>query len=209
MADTPGGAASRWFDEHLGSKPIMAVLRGLDPQTTVRLAEAAWDAGCEQVEIPIETDAALPSLAAVVRAGLQRGRVVGAGTIVTGRQASIAVDLGAAYLVSPGLDAELVADRLERGTPFLPGVATASEILTAQALGLRWLKAFPAAVLGPDWIAAMRGPFPTVRFVATGGMNGRNAGAFLAAGCSVVGVGSAFDDLEQIRILRGMIDAHE
>jgi 2-dehydro-3-deoxyphosphogluconate aldolase/(4S)-4-hydroxy-2-oxoglutarate aldolase len=198
----------RWFDESLSSISIMAVLRGLDPETTVRLANVAWDLGCEHVEIPIESTAAVPSLVATIQAGLDRGKVVGAGTILTPEQADLAIELGAAYLVSPGLDAGLIVSAVERDVPFLPGVSTPTEILAARKLGLRWLKAFPGSLLGPEWITAMHGPFPEIRFVVTGGMNGKNAAHFLRAGCSVVGVGSAFDDPEQHGTLRELVSDH-
>lgn len=195
-------SARHWFDDAMSSTPVMAVLRGLTPKETVRLATIAWDLGCEHVEVPIESRDAVPSLAAAIRAGQERGSVVGAGTVIASEQVDIAVELGAAYLVSPGLDLDLLEGALSRGIPFLPGVSSPSEILAARRLGLRWLKAFPASVLGSKWVSAMHGPFPDVRFVATGGMTGRNAAEFLSAGCSVVGVGSAFDDPEQLDTLR-------
>ncbi|MER3390833.1 MAG: bifunctional 4-hydroxy-2-oxoglutarate aldolase/2-dehydro-3-deoxy-phosphogluconate aldolase [Microcella sp.] len=197
-------AANAWFDSALGLSPVMAVLRGLDPATTVRLAQLAWDSGFENVEIPIESQDALPSLAAALSAGAERGAAVGAGTIVEHDQMETAARMGAAYFVSPGLDPGLVRDAWRMGLPFLPGVSTASEILAARALGLRWLKAFPVSVLGPAWVSAMRGPFPDLRLVATGGMNGDNADVFLRAGCSVVGVGGALDDPRQLALLQGL-----
>ena len=201
----PAPEPLRWFDEAFAGSTVLAVLRGLPPHETVRLASAAWDLGIEQVEIPIETTDAVPSLTAVLHAAAERGKVVGAGTILTEDQVDLAVGLGAAYLVSPGLDADLIERALARGVPFLPGVSSASEILVARKLGLRWLKAFPASLLGSRWITAMHGPFPDIRFVATGGMNARNAAEFLDAGCSVVGVGSALDDPEQRQILQSVM----
>jgi 2-dehydro-3-deoxyphosphogluconate aldolase/(4S)-4-hydroxy-2-oxoglutarate aldolase len=198
----------RWFDENLSAVPLMAVLRGLDPATTVRLAKVAWDIGFDHVEVPIESKAAIPSLEAAIRAGVELGKVVGAGTILNVEQVDIAIEIGAAYLVSPGLDAELVTTATARDVPFLPGVSSPSEILAARKLGLRWLKAFPGSLLGSGWITAMHGPFPEIRFVATGGMSGRNASEYLAAGCSVVGVGSALDDPEQFEALRELVGQH-
>ncbi|MFV0433102.1 MAG: bifunctional 4-hydroxy-2-oxoglutarate aldolase/2-dehydro-3-deoxy-phosphogluconate aldolase [Leucobacter sp.] len=193
------------FEQGLASCPVMAVLRGLAPVETVRLAELAWSIGITQVEIPIESADAVPSLAAAVAAGRERGRTVGAGTIVTREQLAAALEHGAAYGVSPGLDPELVGHAAEASLPFLPGVATPSEILLAQRLGFTWIKAFPATVLGCGWFSAMRGPFPHVNFVATGGVNGHNAAEILAAGASVVGVGSPIGDPEQRQALAELI----
>lgn len=82
--------------------------------------------------------------------------------------------------------------------PPLPGVATASEVQAAMKDGLTWLKAFPAALLGPAWFTAMAGPFPGANFVATGGMDASNAGEFLDKGVQVVAVGSALADPAQL-----------
>ena len=116
-----------------------------------------------------------------------------------------AVAAGAAYLVSPGLDPEIVRAAAERGIPILPGVATPSEVGQAVALGLTWLKAFPAQWLGAHWFAHIRGPFPQVKFVATGGMDAGNAGEFLAAGVTVVAVGSALENEAQLPRLAALL----
>lgn len=185
------------FQAALASTPVMAVLRGLSPSETVRLAELAWSIGVSEVEVPIESPDAVPSLAAAIAAGRERGRAIGAGTIVTTGQLRTAIEHGAAYGVSPGLDVEILRAAFEADWPFLPGVSTPSEILVARRIGLTWIKAFPATVLGTGWFAAMRGPFPEIRLIATGGIDGHNAAEFLRAGASVVGVGRAFDDPAQ------------
>ena len=194
-----------WFTEGLRSAPVMAVFRGLSPARTVALAQRAWDLGVTQVEVPIESTSAIPSLEAAIAAGRERAMRVGAGTIITPEQLKAAVDAGAAYAVSPGLDPNLVTLADRAGIPVLPGVATASEILRAQAMGFSWVKAFPASVLGPDWFSAMKGPFPRMNFVGTGGLNGDNAREFISAGASVVGVGGAFSDERQCELLRELI----
>ena len=92
---------------------------------------------------------------------------------------------GARFGIAPGLDADTVAGALDdegEDTPFLPGVATASEVQAAQALGARVVKAFPASILTPAWITAMAAPFPRMGFIATGGVSGDNAADFLAVG---------------------------
>ncbi|MEB3366898.1 bifunctional 4-hydroxy-2-oxoglutarate aldolase/2-dehydro-3-deoxy-phosphogluconate aldolase [Saccharopolyspora mangrovi] len=194
------------FLDELFAKPVMAILRGMDPQRTVELAERAWDLGIDAVEVPIETPEAEPSLAAAVRAGTERGRPVGAGTISTSDQLRTARELGAAFTIAPGLDADVVQLSAELDLPHVPGVATPSEIQQALRLGLSWVKAFPAAELGSSWFRAMRGPFPALRVVATGGMNARNAPEFLQAGADVVAVGSALEDDAQLPALAQLID---
>lgn len=154
-----------WFADDFFKVPVIAVLRGLTPAEAVKSATRAWDAGVEHVEVTIETPEAVPTLAAVASAAAERGAAVGAGTIIHIEQLDVAASANASFTVSPGLDEGVLRGSILRGLPHLPGVATPSEILRAKALGLTWLKAFPASLLGPEWIKAMKGPFPNVQFV--------------------------------------------
>ncbi|MER8032450.1 bifunctional 4-hydroxy-2-oxoglutarate aldolase/2-dehydro-3-deoxy-phosphogluconate aldolase [Streptomyces bauhiniae] len=193
------------FDRIFARAPVMAILRGMPLEKSVELAVRAWDLGIECVEVPVQSREAAEVLAAVVEAGAGRGKPVGAGTVTTAERLAWAVSAGAAFTVAPGLDAEVARASLDAGLPHLPGVATATDVQAARALGLDWLKAFPASVLGPDWFRAMRGPFPEVPFVATGGIDASNAAAYLAAGARVVAVGSALEDPEQLRALADLL----
>ncbi len=186
------------FNDLFRGQPLMAILRGMGEAKSLAVARQAWDLGIDLVEIPIQADEDLRALAAVAAAGMQRGKLVGAGTVVTLEHVAQAAAGGAAFTVSPGLDLAVVQASTDAGMPTLPGVATASEVQMALGSGLTWLKAFPASVLGAAWFTAMAGPFPKARFVATGGMGAANAGKFLAAGASVVAVGSALEDSAQL-----------
>lgn len=191
-----------FFADHLHRVPAVAILRGHSPERTAELAETAWEAGIELVEVTVETATSYASLESAIAAASGRGTFVGAGTVTTADQVRRVTRMGAAFLVSPGLHPAVVAQAAEDGIPYLPGVATATEIAAALERGLSWLKAFPAAQLGPDWIRAQLGPFPRARFVATGGISAANAPAFLAAGCGAVAIGSALN-AETIRALTG------
>jgi 2-dehydro-3-deoxyphosphogluconate aldolase/(4S)-4-hydroxy-2-oxoglutarate aldolase len=193
------------FDEIFGGQRVMAILRGLPPDETVALATRLWDAGVIVLEVPIGTAEAVDSLRAAVTVAAARGLRVGAGTVITAAQARAAADAGAGYTVAPGLDVTVLAASLSAGLPHLPGVGTASEVQQAYAAGCRWVKAFPAKALGAAWISAMRGPFPEVRFVATGGLRVGDAQPFLAAGASVVALGAALADPEQLTAVGGLL----
>lgn len=190
------------FDDLFATVPILGIFRGSEPERTVELCRAVWDAGVTAVEIPVQDDRAFASLSAAVAAGRDRGCIVGAGTVRTIAQLQRAVDLGAQFTVAPGFDRTVAEASNDLGVPHLPGVATSTEIHQALNAGLTWLKAFPAAELGASWIRAQLAPFPEARFVATGGMNAHNAEEFLNAGCRAVAIGSAFEDAEQLGILR-------
>lgn len=186
------------FEEVFASAPVMAILRGMGVERSVRLATTAWDLGIDAVEVPLQTPQDEAALREVVRLGAARGKIVGAGTIVSVDQIPVAQAAGARYLVSPGLDPEIVRAAQAAGIPPLPGVATPSDVQRGVALGLTWLKAFPATWLGADWFGHIRGPFPQVSFVATGGLNASNAKEYLDAGVRVVAVGSALEDPTQL-----------
>ena len=190
-----------WFEREFATTRVMVIMRGLGSEASLALAERAWTAGVRAVEVPIQRPADVESLRVVAAAGRERGLAVGAGTVVRVGQVEEARRAGAAYTVSPGLDVDVVRASLAAGLPTLPGVATASEVQAAVRLGLGWLKMFPAATLGPGWVKALRGPFPDIRFVATGGVTVESAPEFLAAGVRVVALGSALADPAQVEML--------
>jgi 2-dehydro-3-deoxyphosphogluconate aldolase / (4S)-4-hydroxy-2-oxoglutarate aldolase len=181
--------------------PLMAIFRHQPADRVVELAVTAWDLGIRSVEVPLQSDEDLRGLRAVAELARERGVVVGAGTIIDPEQVTAASDAGAGFVVSPGLDPAVVRAAQKAGVPIIPGVATPSEVQIALSLDLTWVKAFPAQWLGVDWFKHIRGPFPQVKFVATGGMNAGNAKEFLAAGVSVVAVGSALEDPSQLELL--------
>jgi len=190
-----------WFETAFAGAPLMAILRGMGVERSARLSQTAWDLGIDSVEVPLQTQEDQRALREVVTLAAARGKSVGAGTIITPEQVALAADAGAAYLVSPGLDPVVVRAAQDAGIPILPGVATPSEVQLAVSLGLTWLKAFPAIWLGTGWFSHIRGPFPQVRFVATGGLNAANVEEFLDAGVRVASVGSALEDAAQLERL--------
>lgn len=183
-----------YFDEVFLACPLMIILRGQSPREAVHLAARAWDLGMTAIEVPVHVPEALESLKAVVAAGEERGMRVGAGTVVSLEQVRSVASAGAAYTVAPGLDVAVARASTEAGMPHLPGVASATEIQRALTNGMSWVKAFPAGSLGTSWFRAMRGPFPGVRTVATGGIGIEDVAHFLEAGASAAGLGSALTD---------------
>ena len=195
------------FEQIFGTAPVMAILRGMGVERSLALATTAWDLGIDSVEVPLQTDVDARALREVARLAEARGKIVGAGTIVSIDQIAVAQAAGARYLVSPGLDPEIVRAAQAAGIPPLPGVATPSDVQRGVSLGLTWLKAFPATWLGADWFKHIRGPFPQVKFVATGGLDASNIQQFLDAGVRVVAVGSALEDASQLERIAGVLAA--
>lgn len=190
-----------WFDGAFAGQQVMVILRGFDPSRTVELCGRAWDLGIEQVEVPVQSPDAVPSLRAAVAAGRERGHGVGAGTVTTIDQLELVAEAGVTFTVAPGLDEDVMRWSAEHGLPHLPGVSTPGEIQRALRLGATWVKAFPASVLGPAWFRAVRAPFPAIRLVATGGMTAQTLPEYRAAGADVVSLGSALEDAQQLDAL--------
>ena len=191
------------FFGKLDSCRVLAIVHDPDPAETVRLCRRAWALAIKLVEIPIRAEGDLALLTGAVAAGRSEGRIVGAGTIISADLVRQVADLGAAFTVGPGLDEGVAETSAQLGLPHLPGVATATEVQRALALGLRWQKVFPAQSLGTGWFSAMRQPFRQGKFVATGGITAANAGEFLEAGAAAVSLGSAFarSSSQEIRAL--------
>ncbi len=179
--------ASAYFSPHLRSIPLVVILRGLNPEQAVGLAEDAWENGVSLVEVTLQDSSGYAALEAVASAAPE-GYDVGAGTVTEAAQVQRALDAGARFGIAPGFDSGTVREAGRLGMPFLPGVATASEVQAAQADGVTMAKAFPADLLTSAWITAMAGPFPDMGFIATGGVNADNAAHFLAAGASGVAI---------------------
>ena len=159
--------------------PVIPVIVIRRLQDAVPLAQALVDGGVRVLEVTLRTPVALAAIAAIARAVPQA--IVGAGTVRSAADARAAKDAGCAFAVSPGYTAELGAACRAAGLPLLPGVATASEVMAAQADGLQFLKFFPATAAGGiPMLKALAGPFPDVVFCPTGGITAETAAQFLA-----------------------------
>jgi 2-dehydro-3-deoxyphosphogluconate aldolase/(4S)-4-hydroxy-2-oxoglutarate aldolase len=147
-------------------------------EDAVPLARALVEGGVKVLEVTMRTPVALQAIEAMARE--VPGAVVGAGTIRSAADARAARQAGAVFGVSPGYTAEVGAACREVGLPLLPGVATASEVMAAQADGLSFLKFFPATAAGGiPMLKALAGPFPDVAFCPTGGITLQTAPEFL------------------------------
>jgi 2-dehydro-3-deoxyphosphogluconate aldolase / (4S)-4-hydroxy-2-oxoglutarate aldolase len=155
--------------------PVLTIERLED---ALPLAGALVRGGLSVLEVTFRTEAAAPAIAAIARE--LPDAVVGAGTLLRPNDITQALEAGARFLVSPGLVPELVAAGLASDVPYLPGVATASEVMTARGLGCSLLKFFPAAAIGgPAALAAFAPVFRGVAFCPTGGITEETAPGYL------------------------------
>ena len=167
------------IDDILAAGPVMPVVVIDDAAHAVPLARALVAGGIRAIEITLRTGAALEAIQSIARE--VPDAIPGVGTAVTEADVLAALDAGAKFIVSPGMTPALLRAALGSGLPFLPGIATASELMAGMAAGLAAFKFFPAAQAGGiDGLKALGGPFPSVRFCPTGGVSAANAAAYLA-----------------------------
>ncbi|MCW2739048.1 bifunctional 4-hydroxy-2-oxoglutarate aldolase/2-dehydro-3-deoxy-phosphogluconate aldolase [Nocardioides sp.] len=169
----------------------VAILRGFTPARTVELAERAWAIGMDLVEVPVQGEAGWAALEAV--AASARDRTFGAGTILSSTDASRAIGCGASVVISPSVHPDVIATALTAGAVPLPGVMTPTDVANAARHGVEICKLFPANLVGPGWLEAMRGPFPDIGFVAVGGISAANLDDYLDAGAVGVAFGGSIE----------------
>lgn len=158
--------------------PVIPVYTPASVQEAVQVGAALLRGGLPVVEVTLRTPAALAAIRAMV--AQVPGLLVGAGTVLTAAQVESVQAAGAAFAVSPGATPALLAAASDAGMPFLPGVATASELMQAMDAGMDCLKLFPAAqVGGTALLQAWAGPFPQLRFCPTGGITPENTADYL------------------------------
>jgi 2-dehydro-3-deoxyphosphogluconate aldolase/(4S)-4-hydroxy-2-oxoglutarate aldolase len=162
--------------ESIGFVPVVQLPSA---ELAVPLADALVAAGLPCIEVAFRAAGAAAAILAIRAA--RPDVLVGAGTVLTRDQAAEALDAGAQFVVSPGTNFTVVDYVIGRGTPMIPGVATPSEIEAALTRGLRTVKLFPSEPLGGiSFLGAVHGPYPSVRFVPTGGISLLNLAAYLA-----------------------------
>ena len=173
------------------SRPLIAILRGVEPNAAVEVAAAIVDAGITMIEVPLNSPEPLKSIAAMQDALGSRARI-GAGTVLTSTQVDEVAGTGATFIVSPNFAADVVAKTKELGLGSYPGVFSPSECYAALDAGADALKIFPAEMMGPGGLKALRAVIPQeVGIYAVGGAGPENFGDWIAAGASGFGLGSA------------------
>jgi 2-dehydro-3-deoxyphosphogluconate aldolase/(4S)-4-hydroxy-2-oxoglutarate aldolase len=168
---------------------IVAVLRAPTAEAALSAVDALVAGGVTAIEITYST----PEPADVIREIARRhGTAVylGAGTITKPEQAAEVADAGAQFLVSPGSVPDVAGEMLATGRVTMLGALTPTEVMVAQRLGADVVKVFPASLGGPAFLRALRGPFPDLKFMPTGGVNPGNLAEWFAAGAVAVGAGS-------------------
>jgi 2-dehydro-3-deoxyphosphogluconate aldolase / (4S)-4-hydroxy-2-oxoglutarate aldolase len=178
---------------------LIPVVRVSSAQEAVDVADALKEGGLSFIEITMSVRGAIDAIKELT----QRYRdeiIMGAGTVLdpeTGRAALLA---GAQFIISPTLNLDLIELAHRYSAIVIPGTATPTEILTAWNAGADMVKVFPAVQLGgPEYVKAIRAPLPQILLVPTGGVNLQNAGAFIKAGATALGVGGELVDKKAVK----------
>jgi 2-dehydro-3-deoxyphosphogalactonate aldolase len=176
---------------YLDRLPLVAILRGATPDDVVAIGNVLRDAGFAIVEVPLNSPSPLESIRRLAES-LGDGVLVGAGTVTSAAQVEEVKRAGGRLIVSPHLDVAVLRSAKAAGLACIPGIATPSEGFAALANGADALKLFPAELLTPTVLRALRSVFPAdTRFLPVGGITPDTMAPYVAAGAAGFGLGSA------------------
>ncbi len=177
---------------------IVPIVRTADADSAVRSVEAIAEGGIACAEITMTVAGAIRALEEVAKRFGDKV-LLGAGTVLDPETARVCILSGAEFLVTPSLNVKTVELAKRYSKAIFPGALTPTEIQTAWEAGADAIKVFPCSAMGgAKYIRALRGPFPHIEYVPTGGVNLETISEFLAAGCCAVGVGSELIDNKTI-----------
>ncbi len=177
---------------------IIAVVRAQRADQVLPSSEALISGGVMAIEITMTT----PNAIAAIREAHEKvgeRALVGVGTVLDAATCRAAIEAGAEFVVTPVCRPECVGIAHAAGRPIMLGAYTPTEAQTAHEAGSDFVKLFPASMLGPDYVKALRAPLPHLRLVPTGGVEVENVADFLKAGCAALGIGSS---LVSVKILQ-------
>ncbi|MCJ7716881.1 MAG: bifunctional 4-hydroxy-2-oxoglutarate aldolase/2-dehydro-3-deoxy-phosphogluconate aldolase [Anaerolineales bacterium] len=168
---------------------ILAVIRGPSEEVTIKMVAALVAGGVTGIEITFTTPNALEVVSALDKE-FGSEIVLGMGTLTQPEQAELAIQAGAIFLVSPHTEKKLAKAMVKTGLPVMMGALTPSEVMQAWAYGSDVVKIFPGSLGGPAYMKSLKGPFPDIPMMPTGGVSDQNLKDWFSAGAFAVGAGS-------------------
>ena len=177
---------------------VIAIVRGIEPESVLPLAEALYAGGVEVIEVTCNSTRYLESITAL-KTNMGDKMKVGAGTVINPVMAQLVIDAGADFVLSPDFNPDVISMVHEKQRLMIPAVMTPSEILQACRLGVDLLKLFPANSLGINYLKEIQGPLDNLALIPVGGITVENTASFARAGAFAVGVGSALTNKQWVR----------
>ena len=173
---------------------VIAIVRGIETEKCLKVAEALYAGGIRLMEVPFNAkDPAGDQTTADCIAALAKeyeGRMlVGAGTVLNTKQVELTAQAGGSYIIAPNVNVDVIRRTVELGMVSMPGAMTPTEIEVAHEAGAQFVKLFPAANLGTDYVKAVRAPLSHIKLLAVGGISEKNFADFLKVGVVGAGVG--------------------
>lgn len=182
---------------HILTHKVVAIVRGADPNSLLRIAQALHAGGVRTMEITLNSPGALASIEEISRK-MEGQMLVGAGTVLDSETARAALLAGARFIISPTLNKKTIRMTKRYGAVSIPGAYTATEILQAYEYGGDVIKVFPASAGGPGYFKDIAGPLPFIPLMPTGGVSLDNIKGFVDAGAAAFGLGSSLVDTREV-----------
>ena len=181
------------------SEGLIVILRGIEDEKLIPLAEAMYEGGVRLIEVTYSADGRVSdertaeNIRRLVEHFGERMHI-GAGTVLTERQVELTYEAGGTFIISPDVCPEVIGKTRELGLVSIPGALTPTEIQEAHKAGADFVKLFPVANMGPGYVKAVRAPLSHIKLLAVGGVDETNMKDYLAAGVSGFGISSSIVD---------------
>lgn len=183
---------------------LIVIARGLNKQELLDTAQAMYDGGVRLIEVTFnaKNNPTAQETADYIKALCEKfeGKMlIGAGTVLSVKQAKLAIDAGAKYIISPNVDKKVIRYTIKRGAVSIPGAFTPTESVTAHNYGADFVKIFPGGAVKSTYVKDLKAPLSHIEFLAVGGVNVDNIKEFLKNGASGVGIGSGIIDKDAVK----------
>jgi 2-dehydro-3-deoxyphosphogluconate aldolase / (4S)-4-hydroxy-2-oxoglutarate aldolase len=188
-------------------KKLVAVIRAENSEKAKKIIEACIKGGISIIEVTFTVPDAVNIISKLIQKYQENDILIGVGTVTNANQAQEAILAGAAFVVGPGLDEEVLEVCEKNQIAYMPGCMTITEMMKVTKLGCEIVKLFPGSVFGPEFIKAVKGPLPDILIMPTGGVDLDNVKTWLDCGAVALGIGSKLtapakrDDYERIQAL--------
>jgi 2-dehydro-3-deoxyphosphogalactonate aldolase len=176
---------------YINKHPVIAILRGISPESVIEVAQCLYQQGLRVIEVPLNSSNAIESIEKLVK-HLPKDCLIGAGTVTNIEQIKQVANVGGKLIISPHCDVKLIELCHLLNLHVVTGVATPTEAFTAYQAGAKWLKLFPASTYGINHMKALKSVLPKdVEIIAVGGISEENSQQWLTSGASALGIGNS------------------